>query len=73
MNVINEDGSNMIYLYIDGVEVGPLNKFYTSLVSNNQEVNWVSGKDFYFSYIGTTTHPISECYLEYIQIIENVK
>jgi len=60
-NRIAEDGSNMIWLLVDGVEVGPMNNCYQWKSSKTGHVNlgiqsdWVSGQDFYINYIGNKT------------------
>lgn len=35
-------------------------------------VDWVNGKDFHFSYMGTSSHTIGGCSLEYIQVWEAI-
>ena len=76
-NKIDDHGNNMVYLYIDGVEIGVLNMFYNGATNQNSTSNWINGKDFYFSYIGTVgtdhRHPISDCYLEYLQVWESLE
>ena len=75
-NIIDEQGNNMAHLFIDGDLKGQLNNLYHDATDKYQTSAWVNGKDFFFSYIGTTgtdyRHPISNCYLEYIQIWENL-
>ncbi len=70
-NHVFEDGTNMIYLYIDGVEIGEMNNYYLG-GSNDQmkEVDWVNGINFEFTSLGTTSHKISGLILEYIQVWE---
>ena len=70
INRIREDGSNMIYLYVDGVEVGPLNNQYIGATDSYTKSEWLSGKDFTFSYLGNSGFPISNCKLDYLQIWE---
>ena len=67
-NKVNSDGSNMVYLSVDGVELGAMNNYYIGLTSQNSTSNWVSGKDFYFSYMGTYEYKINNCSLSYIQV-----
>ena len=69
-NRISSDGSNMIYLLVDGVEVGPMNHHYIGGTDQKETVDWVSGKDFTFSYMGTSPHTIGGCSLEYVQVWE---
>ena len=72
-NRVFEDGSNMVYLYINGDEIGPLNDYrINGGAQQNVTEDWACGKDFIFSNIGTiTSHSINGCYLDYIQIYEN--
>lgn len=73
-NRIGSDGSNDVYLLIDGVEIGSLNNYYVALSNKNKAVDWVNGRDFFFSNIGTSDqHPISNCYIGYIEITENME
>lgn len=69
-NRINNDGSNMVYLYVDGEEIGPMNNYYIGTASQNTTSDWLSGKDFSFQYIGTDTHGLTNCAIEYVQIWE---
>ena len=73
VNKLFDDGSNMVYLYINGNEVGPLNEYRIGTIKQqNVTKDWTCGKDFILSNIGTvSSHSISGCYLDYIQIWEN--
>ncbi|MBQ3214805.1 MAG: hypothetical protein IJB11_01660, partial [Oscillospiraceae bacterium] len=66
-NRINDDGSNMVYLLVDGNELGAMNNYYIATTAQGTTSNWLSGKDFAFSYMGTPQHPMS-CTMEYMQI-----
>lgn len=70
-NKINSDGSNMVYLWVDGKELGPMNNYYLAGTAQGTTSNWISGKDFVFSYIGTSQHPVTECDISYIQVWGN--
>lgn len=70
-NRISSDGSNMIYLLVDDGEVGPLNHHWIGGTDQKETVDWVSGKDFTFSYMGTSPHTIGGCKLQYVQVWEN--
>ncbi len=70
-NRIAADGSNMVWLLVDGVEAGPMNHHWVGGTDQKETVNWVCGKDFTFSYMGTNPHTIGGCDLEYIQVWEN--
>ena len=66
-NWINDDGTNMVYLKVDGVTLGAMNNYYVGGTSQNTTNNWVSGKDFTFNYVGTPQHPVSTD-LTYLQV-----
>ncbi len=72
-NRIADDGSNMVYLLVDGVEMGAMNQYYIGATAQNTTSDWVSGKDFLFNYMGTKEHPIGDCTIEYIRINEGVQ
>lgn len=69
-NRINGDGSNMIYLFVDGVEIGPMNNYFIGGTAQGTTSNWVNGRDFTFPYVGTAQFPIGNCNLQYLQIWE---
>ena len=50
VNRVNADGSNMIYLYVDGVEQGALDERNDG--SSVTPSDWVNGRDFVLSHIG---------------------
>ena len=71
-NRISEDNSNMVYLLIDGVEIGALNHYYIGGTKDqNATVDWVNGQDFTFGYIGSTSHPLKNMELQYLQVWES--
>ena len=72
-NRIQEDGSNMVYLYIDDVEIGPMNRHRDGNTDTNpvSYSNWVSGKDFRFNFLGNKNFPLSGVTFDYIQVWEN--
>ena len=67
-NRINADGSNMVYLLVDGKQLGAMNNYFIGGTSQNKTSNWISGKDFSFQYIGNETYPINGCNLDYLRI-----
>ena len=67
-NKIFSDGSNMVYLSVDGRELGPLNKHYVNATYQGTTSNWISGKTFLFYYMGSYGHPLNNCDLDYIQV-----
>ena len=77
-NRIAADGSNMIWLFIDGQEVAALNTYmpYNTLESKLEETgkidNWASGQDFHIRYIGNGSMPLREANdILYLQIWED--
>ena len=67
-NKIASDGSNMVYLSVDGVELGAMNNYYIGINSQGTTSDWVNGQDFTFSYIGSYNHPLTDCNLSYLQV-----
>lgn len=70
-NKINADGSNMVYLYVDGVEIGPMTHHYKGTAETGETSDWVSGKDIVLGYMGTKNHPLTNCSIEYLQVWES--
>ena len=70
VNEINADGSNMVYLYVDNTKLGAMNHYHIGGTSQNTTSNWLNGRDLVFSYMGTSSHPISNCTINYIQVWE---
>jgi len=64
VNRINADGSNMVYLYVDGIEIGPMNGGRTN-------VSTISGRDYMIHYLGSSDYPLRACQLHYMKIFEN--
>lgn len=69
-NRIAADGSNTIYLWIDGVELGAMNGHYHGSNTQNSTENWANGRDFVFSYVGAQYNALTNCDLDYLQIYE---
>lgn len=68
--------SNMVYLVVDGEDLGPMNNFYINKSSKNElqpeKVDWFNGKDIVINYINNTSFRYNPKYpLEYLQIWEN--
>ncbi|MBQ7345419.1 MAG: hypothetical protein IJW45_05080, partial [Oscillospiraceae bacterium] len=70
INRVYEDGTNMVYLFVDDVEIGPMNEYFLGGTAQGTTSDWVNGKDFVFSYLGTPQFPIDNCSIDYIQINE---
>ena len=69
-NRIAGDGSNMVWLYIDGTEIGPMNNYFIGSKAQNTTSDWVSGKDFVFCFIGINGHALRNCRLDDFSIQE---
>jgi hypothetical protein len=61
----------MVYLSVDGKELGAMNNHYINATSQNTTSDWISGKDFSFSYIGSEGHPMNGAELSYLQVWAN--
>ncbi len=70
-NIIADDGSNMIYLFVNSTKISAFNRKILFGVEDTLDKKWCNGKDFYFNHIGTPDSPINGCKLEYIQVWEN--
>ena len=69
-NKVASDGSNMVYLSVDGKEIAPMNEYFVATTSQGTTSNWISGKDFVFSYIGMFNYPLNGT-TEYVQVFES--
>ncbi len=73
-NRLLEDGSNMVYLLVDGNDLGPMVDYYISVGGvQNTTGTWFAGKDFCINFIGNNSFKINpeKISIEYIQIWEN--
>ena len=70
-NKVNTDGSNMVYLSVDGKELGAMNQYYKNGSSQGSTSDWISGKDFAFNWMGTLPYSVNQQTLDYMQIWEN--
>ena len=70
-NRIADDGSNMVYLFVDGNEIAPMNHHWIGGTDQNKTVDWLNGRDFVFTHMGTSPHTIGNCYIDYIQVSED--
>ncbi len=69
-NQVAADGSNMVYLFVDGKEIGAMNHYYVGTTDKKTTSDWLSGKDFALPYFGTDTHGLTNCSVEYIEVWE---
>ena len=66
-----EKETNMVYLIVDGVELGAMNNYFIGGTSDqNKTVDWVSGKDFVFSYMGANGHALNNMRPVYVSVME---
>ena len=70
-NHITEDGSNTVWMYVDGTKIGAMNNYYLGSTYQSTDSDWVCGKDFVFSNVGTSIYPLNNCALEYISVAED--
>lgn len=70
-NRVAADGSNMVYLFVDGLEIGAMNQHFIGGTAQGTTSDWISGKDFTFNHIGTQQFPIGNCSIDYLQIWED--
>ena len=71
-NLISEDGTNMIYLFVNGVKLGAMNNVVVNGEITSRNNTWCNGKDIYYNYIGTADSTFNGCKLEFLQIWENI-
>jgi len=75
-NVVSSDGSNMVYLFVDNEEIGPMNNYAIGTTAQTGDLatqNWLSGRDLEFSFMGaydSAKHYLNDCSIEYIQVWE---
>lgn len=70
-NCVNADGSNMVYLFLDGIEMGPMNRYYESSAYQKVTSDGLNGKNLVFSYLGNISRPFENVAVDYIQVWEN--
>ncbi len=71
VNKVFSDGSNMVSLFVDGVEVGAMNHYFIGSKDQATTSNWISGKDFVFPYISMEGHALQNCRLNYLSVRES--
>ena len=70
-NRVNPDGSNMVYLLVNGVELGAMDRFYSQGVYQGTSKDWMNGRDLIYGFIGSFHYPLQNLSLEYIKVWEN--
>ncbi len=69
-NVYNADGTNTVTLFVDGVKIGALNKYYIDDVYQGVKKDGFFETDFLLKFIGTSDNLLNGCKLSYIQVWE---
>ncbi|MBO5868778.1 MAG: hypothetical protein J6Q54_07720, partial [Oscillospiraceae bacterium] len=73
-NRITADGTNTLYLIVDGVEIGDMNTPYSTKDGSQVETteNWANGANIYLSFMGKPTNfLLKNMKLSYLKIWEN--
>ncbi len=70
-NRIAKDGTNMVYLSVDGKEIGSLTNLFLNSTFNKEGEMWLCGKDLSMPYLGTTNAPISGCTVRSLRVWED--
>lgn len=70
VNQIAEDGSNMVWLYVDDQQIAPLTDHYINSTLSDSDNHWISGVDFVMLYIGTSNMPVTGCVVNSIRAVE---
>ena len=71
VNHINDDGTNTIYLFVDGKQIGPMTGYFTGTSGYMGETSdWLSGRDISFSCMGAPKYLLDNGVIEYISVME---
>ena len=73
-NRIADDGTNTVYILVDGTEMGDMNTPYSTKDGSqlDQNVNWANGRDIYLDYLGEPSNfLLNNMKLSYLKIWEN--
>ena len=71
VNHIDEDGTNMIYLFVDGKQIAPMTRYITGSGGNmGTESDYLSGKDIFFGFMGTQKYSLDNGIIEYVSVAE---
>ena len=71
-NHINDDGSNTIYLFVDGKQIAPMTHYFTGTSgAMGEESDYLSGKDISFGYLGAPKYLLNNGVIEYISVVES--
>ena len=69
-NRVAADGSNMVWLSLDGAEAVPMNRFFLGSADQNRTSDWISGRDFVLPCLGTEDYPLNDCGVSYLEARE---
>ena len=69
-NKVNDDGMNMVYLYVDGVEVAPMRHTFSNK-GDEGLTDYVVGKDFSFGYMGVPRYILNGFIMDDIAVWES--
>lgn len=67
-NKVNEDGTNMVWLYVDGEKIAPCTDMFGGETGTSE---WVSGKDFSMGYMGTPRYILNGFIMDDIAVWES--
>lgn len=67
-NKVNADGTNMVWLYVDGEEVAPCTKAFGGETGTS---DWVSGEDFSMGYMGVPRYILNGFIMDDIAVWES--
>ncbi len=72
VNAVNEDGSNTISLYVDGILTDEMSAYCKGGVFDGTYDDRLNGQDFLFNYIGAAPYTLRSCKIEYIEVNEGI-
>lgn len=74
-NVVNNDGTNMVFLYINDTFIADMTYYFVDAsATDGTKGDYVNGRDLYYKYIGMgTRHDITGMTLDYLEIWPNGK
>ena len=70
-NQVFPDGSSMVRLSVDGVDLGDMDRYYSRGVFVENQPDWYKDRDFIYGFIGSSHHPLKGVAVEYIRAWEN--
>ena len=71
-NKIDANGNNMIYLFVDGKEIGPMNnEIKADGTDTGKDSDWLNGKEMQVNYLGTKGYELTYGNIDYIKVTEH--